>query len=305
MRNVISGIDKSGSYRFYLAITTDMVEEARQIHDTTPLASAGLGRVLTGAGLMGLGMKNESDKLTVIFKGDGPAEQILATATQDGRVKGYIANPSCDLPLNDRGKLDVGGSLGVGNLTVIKDLGLKEPYVGTIALVDGEIADDLTAYYYISEQQNTAISLGVKVDTDWTIKAAGGMFIQMLPGGDEKAVDALEEMLADLPPITTIVEETVENNKGKSEEGILQAMMDRIFGSMPETFKTEVLDYGELRWECDCSEPRLEKALMSIGKKDLAEIIEEDGEAELVCQFCLKKYHFDKEHLLRLLEEIQ
>ena len=305
MRNVISGIDKSGSYRFYLAITTDMVEEARQIHDTTPLASAGLGRVLTGAGLMGLGMKNESDKLTVIFKGDGPAEQILATATQDGRVKGYIANPSCDLPLNDRGKLDVGGSLGVGNLTVIKDLGLKEPYVGTIALVDGEIADDLTAYYYISEQQNTAISLGVKVDTDWTIKAAGGMFIQMLPGGDEKAVDALEEMLADLPPTTTIVEETVENNKGKSEEGILQAMMDRIFGSMPEAFKTEVLDYGELRWECDCSEPRLEKALMSIGKKDLAEIIEEDGEAELVCQFCLKKYHFDKEHLLRLLEEIQ
>ncbi len=305
MKNVITGIDKSGSYRVYLAITTDMVEEARKIHDTTPLASAGLGRVLTGAGLMGLDLKNESDKLTVLFKGDGPAEQILATATQGGKVKGYIANPACDLPLNDRGKLDVGGSLGIGNLTVIKDLGLKEPYVGTIALVDGEIADDLTAYYYISEQQNTAISLGVKVDTDWSIKAAGGMFIQMLPGGDEKAVDALEEMLADLPPITTIVEETVEGNKGKSEEGIMQAMMDRVFGSMPEEFRPVALSYRELRWQCDCSEPRLEQVLMSIGKKDLTEIIEEDGEAELVCQFCLKKYHFDKEHLTKILEAIQ
>ncbi len=304
MKNVITAIDRSGSYRVYLAITTDMVEEARKIHDTTPLASAGLGRVLTGAGLMGLDMKNPTDKLTVIFKGDGPAEQILATAGRNGRVKGYIANPACDLPLNERGKLDVGGSLGIGNLTVIKDLGLKEPYVGTIALVDGEIADDLTAYYYISEQQNTAISLGVKVDTDWSIKAAGGMFIQMLPGGEEGAVDALEKMLADLPPITTIVEETVEANKGKSEEGVLQAMLDRIFGDMPEEYSTKVLAYEEMKWECDCSDERIEKALMSIGKKDLTEIIEEDGQAELTCQFCLKKYHFTKEHLLKLLEEI-
>ena len=305
MKNVITAIDKSGSYRAFLAITTDMVEEARKIHDTTPLASAGLGRVLTGAGLMSLDMKNPTDKLTVLFKGDGPAEQILATATRGGKVKGYIANPSCDLPLNDRGKLDVGGSLGIGNLTVIKDLGLKEPYVGTIALVDGEIADDLTAYYYISEQQNTAISLGVKVDTDWSIKAAGGMFIQMLPEGDEKAVDALEEMLADLPPITTIVEETVDANVGKSDEGIMQAMLDRIFGGMPEDYKVQVLSYGEMEWHCDCSEERIEKALMSIGKKDLTEIIEEDGQAELTCQFCLKKYHFTKDHLLRLLEEIR
>ena len=304
MKNVITAIDKSGSYRVFLAITTDMVEEARKIHDTTPLASAGLGRVLTGAGLMSLDMKNPTDKLTVLFKGDGPAEQILATATRGGKVKGYIANPSCDLPLNDRGKLDVGGSLGIGNLTVIKDLGLKEPYVGTIALVDGEIADDLTAYYYISEQQNTAISLGVKVDTDWSIKAAGGMFIQMLPGGDEKAVDALEEMLADLPPITTIVEETVETNAGKSDEGIMQAMLDRIFGGMPEDYKVQVLSYGEMEWHCDCSEERIEKALMSIGKKDLTEIIEEDGQAELTCQFCLKKYHFDKPQLQAILDSI-
>ncbi len=154
MNNVITGIDRSGSYRVYLAVTTQMVEEARKIHDTTPLATAGLGRVLTGAGLMGIDMKNPQDKLTVIFKGDGPAKQILATAHQDGRVKGYIAEPECDLPLRPGGKLDVGGSLGIGDLTVIKDLGLKEPYVGTIALVSGEIAEDLTAYYYISEQSS-------------------------------------------------------------------------------------------------------------------------------------------------------
>lgn len=304
MSNVITAIDKSKSFRVFLTITTELVEEARKIHDTTPLASAGLGRVLTGAGLMGLDLKNPGDKLTVLFKGDGPAEQILATATQDGRVKGYIANPSCDLPLNDLGKLDVGGSLGIGALTVIKDLGLKEPYVGTIALVDGEIADDLTAYYYISEQQNTAISLGVKVDRDWSIKAAGGMFIQMLPGGEEGAVDALEDMLKDLPPITTIIEEETEKAAGKTTEGILNAMLERIFKDMPEEYSLEVLDQRDLIWQCDCSRDRLEKVLMTIGEKDLREIIEEDGKAELVCQFCLKKYNFTKEELESILEAI-
>ncbi|MBO5994896.1 MAG: Hsp33 family molecular chaperone HslO [Firmicutes bacterium] len=305
MSKVITAIDKSGSFRVYLTITTDLVEEARRIHDTTPLASAALGRVLTGAGLMGLDLKSEGDKLTVLFKGDGPIQQILATATGDGRVKGYAADPSCDLPLNDRGKLDVGGAIGIGDLTVIKDLGLKEPYVGTIALVDGEIADDLTAYYYISEQQNTAFSLGVKVDTDWTIKAAGGMFIQMLPDAEEGAVDALEKMIADLPPITSLVEEATENNLGKTQEGILEAMLHRIFDVLPEEYRMEILSFRDLNWKCDCSRERLEQVLMSIGRKDLTEIIEEDGEAELVCQFCLKKYHFNKEDLLKLLEGIK
>lgn len=305
MSKVITGIDKSGSFRVYLTISTDIVEEARKIHDTTPLASAGLGRVLTGAGLMGLMLKNDSDKLTVLFKGDGPAKQILATANANGDVKGYIANPDVDLPLNDKGKLDVGGSLGIGELTVIKDLGLREPYVGTIALVDGEIADDLTAYYYISEQQNTAISLGVKVDVDCTIKAAGGMIIQMLPNAHEEAVDALEAMLEKLPPITTLVEDAEEANKGKSEEGVLQYMLDGIFAEMPEEYKVDTLEFKSMRWYCDCSEERLEKILMTIGVKDLTEIIEEDGQAELVCQFCCKKYHFDKEHLERILEAVK
>ena len=305
MSKVITAIDKSGSFRVYLTITTDLVEEARKIHDTTPLASAALGRVLTGAGLMGLDLKSEGDKLTVLFKGDGPIQQILATATGDGRVKGYAADPSCELPLNDRGKLDVGGAIGIGDLTVIKDLGLKEPYVGTIALVDGEIADDLTAYYYISEQQNTAFSLGVKVDTDWSIKAAGGMFIQMLPDAEEGAVDALEKMIADLPPITSLVEEATDNNVGKTQEGILEAMLHRIFDVLPEEYQMEILSFRDLNWQCDCSRERLEQVLMSIGSKDLTEIIEEDGEAELVCQFCLKKYHFDKDDLLKLLEGIK
>lgn len=305
MSKVITGIDHSGSFRVYLTISTDIVEEARKIHDTTPLASAGLGRVLTGAGLMGLLLKNDSDKLTVLFKGDGPAKQILATATASGDVKGYIANPDVDLPLTKEGKLDVGGSLGIGELTVIKDLGLREPYVGTIALVDGEIADDLTAYYFISEQQNSAISLGVKVDVDYTIAAAGGMIIQMLPNAAEESIDALEAMLEKLPPITTLVEEAVSENHGKSDEGVLQAMMDRIFAQMPEEYQVETLEFKEMRWHCDCSEERLEKVLMTIGEKDLTDIIEEDGQAELVCQFCCKKYHFDKEHLERILEAVK
>ena len=305
MSIVYTGLDKSGSYRVYLAVTTDLVEEARRIHDTTPVATAGLGRVLTGAGIMGLMLKNESDKLTVIFKGDGPAKQILATSFADGRVKGYVANPYVDLPLNEVGKLDVGGSLGIGELTVIKDLGLREPYVGTIALVDGEIADDLTAYYYISEQQNTAISLGVKVDTDCSVMAAGGMIIQMLPDAEEGAVDALEEMLADLPPITTLVEEAAKAAEGRGEEEMLSCMMERIFGQMPEAYKVHGLEFRDLRWECDCSEERLEQVLMTIGEKDLTDIIEEDGQAELVCQFCCKKYHFDKEHLERILASVR
>ena len=307
MSKVITGIDQSGSFRVYLAVTTDLVEEARKIHNTTPLATAGLGRVLTGAGIMGLQLKNESDKLTVLFKGDGPARQILATATQGGDVKGYIANPDVELPLTEAGKLDVGGSLGVGELTVIKDLGLKEPYVGTIALVSGEIAEDLTAYYFISEQQNSAISLGVKIDTDYSVLAAGGMMVQMLPDAQAGAVDALEAMLTDLPPITTLVENAMDACGGReaSQEAMLQHMLKEIFGSMPEDYQVKMLEFRDLRWHCDCSEERLEKVLMTIGKKDLEEIIEEDGEAEMVCQFCCKKYHFDKAHLQRILASMQ
>ncbi|MFR4019194.1 MAG: Hsp33 family molecular chaperone HslO, partial [Clostridia bacterium] len=226
MSKALIAIDKSKSYRVYITITTDMVQQAADIHDTTPLASAGLGRVLTAAGLMGIMLKNDDEKLTVNFKGDGPAKQILATAYGDGSVKGYIANPYVDLPLKANGKLDVGGSLGTGELTVIKDLGLKEPYIGTIALASGEIADDLTAYFFISEQQNSSVALGVKVERDLSIGAAGGMVIQMLPDAEEGAIDALEAMIGKMEPLTTIISRVAESSAGMTEAGMVQKLLE-------------------------------------------------------------------------------
>lgn len=345
MNKALIAIDRSKSFRVYLTISTDLVQEAAKIHDTTPLASAGLGRVLTAAGLMGIMLKDDDNKLTLHFKGDGPARQILATAYGDGRVKGYISNPYVDLPLNDQGKLDVGGSLGVGDLTVIKDLGLKEPYTGTIALVDGEIADDLTAYFYISEQQNSSVALGVKVERDLSIGAAGGMIIQMLPDAQEGAVDALEKMIGAMPPLTTLISglsgssdpeidrpaeaasaddsgqpagetlqaddseqpagETLQadaENQAASER--LAALLQEVFKDVPEEYQPEILAEREIRWECDCSRERIESALLTIGRRDLTEIIEEDGEAELQCQFCCKKYHFNKDELVAILDRM-
>ena len=305
MSNALIGMDKSGSFRVYLTISTAMVEEARQIHDPTPLAIAGLGRVLTGAGLMGLQLKGEREKLTLHFKGDGPARQILATAWGDGRVKGYISNPEVSLPLTEAGKLNVGGSLGTGELTVIKDIGLKEPYVGKIAFVTGEIADDLTAYLYISEQQNSSVALGVKVGRDGRILASGGMIIQMMPDFKEEAVEALEKMLGDMKPLTTLIEEAMLAGPGKTEAGLLEDLLHKIFSSMPEEHQVDILGWRDIRWNCDCSYERLEQVLMTIGREDLREILEEDGEAELVCQFCTKKYHFDREKLTEILEELE
>ena len=304
MSKALIAIDKSGSYRVYITITTDMVQEAAKIHDTTPVASAGLGRVLTAAGLMGIMLKDPEDKLTVNFKGEGPAGQILATAYGDGRVKGYIANPYADLPLRDDGKLDVGGSLGIGELTVIKDLGLKEPYVGTIALVSGEIADDLTAYFFISEQQNSSVALGVKVERDLSVGAAGGMIIQMLPDAEEGSVDALESMIADMEPMTSIISRVYEQSAGKSEAGMVQALLDEIFRNMPDEYRPKPLEYRDIVWDCDCSRQRLEQVLMTIGKKELKQIIEEDGQAELQCHFCLKKYIFNRDELTAILENM-
>ena len=304
MNKAIIGMDKSGSFRVYLAITTSMVEQARQIHDTTPLATAALGRVLTAAGLMGLMMKNPKDKLTMQFKGDGPAKEVLATANGNGRVKGYISNPYVDLPLKSNGKLDVGNAIGIGHVTVIKDLGLKEPYVGRIELVNGEIAEDLTAYFFVSEQQSSSVALGVRVDTDLTVAGAGGMIIQMLPGADMASVDALEPLLDRMTPISTLVEEVTREGAGKTEEAIVEDLLNRIFAEMPEQFAVKAMETRDIGWECDCSTERLEKALMSIGVTDMKTILEEDGEAELTCQFCRTKYHFDKGHLERLLDEM-
>lgn len=301
MNKVLTAIDKSGSFRVYLTISTQLVQEALNIHNTTPVATAALGRVLTGAGMMGLMLKNERDKLTLIFKGDGPARQILATADGKGNVKGYIADPGVDLPLKENGKLDVGGAIGRGELTVVKDLGLKEPYVGTVSLVSGEIAEDLTSYYYISEQQNTAISLGVKIERDYSVGCAGGMIVQLLPDASEDSVAALEKIIGDMEPITTLIDKVEDSGADES----LRLLLKEIFGRIPEEFAIEELEIKNMDWNCDCSFERLEKILMTIGERDLKEIIEEDGEAELVCQFCLKKYKFDKAHLEKILASIR
>lgn len=304
MSKAMIAVDKSGSYRVYVTVTTDLVQEAVSIHDTTPVASAALGRVLTAAGLMGIMLKSDEDKLTVNFKGNGQARQILATAHGDGTVKGYIANPYVDLPLKENGKLDVGGALGEGELTVIKDLGLKEPYMGTIALASGEIADDLTAYFYISEQQNSSVALGVKVERDLSIGAAGGMIIQMLPGAEEAAVDALEEMIGKMEPLTTSISRVMEETPGLSQSGIVRRLMEEIFADMPEKYRLQALEEREIRWECDCSRERMARALATIGKEDMREIIEEDGKAELQCHFCLKKYDFSRQELTEILNHM-
>ena len=304
MSKAMIAVDKSGSYRVYVTVTTDLVQEAVSIHDTTPVASAALGRVLTAAGLMGIMLQSDEDKLTVNFKGNGQARQILATAHGDGTVKGYIANPYVDLPLKENGKLDVGGALGEGELTVIKDLGLKEPYMGTIALVSGEIADDLTAYFYISEQQNSSVALGVKVERDLSIGAAGGMIIQMLPGAEEAAVDALEEMIGKMEPLTTSISRVMEETPGLSQSGIVRRLMEEIFADMPEKYRLQALEEREIRWECDCSRERMARALATIGKEDMREIIEEDGKAELQCHFCLKKYDFSRQELTEILNHM-
>ena len=305
MSKALIAMDNSGSFRVCAAITTDLVQEAVRIHGTTPTASAGLGRVLTAAGMMGILMKEPDNKLTVSFKGDGPAKQYLATAYGDGTVKGYVANPYVDLPLSPEGKLDVGGSLGIGELSVIRDLGLKEPYMGTIALVNVEIAEDLTAYFFISEQQNTSVALGVKVERDLSIGAAGGMIIQMLPNAEEGAVDALEEMIGKMEPITTTISRIASESKGMTETALVHRMVNEIFAEMPEEYQVRILEDRDITWHCDCSRQRIEQALMAIGTKDLQEIIEEDGQAELQCQFCLKKYHFNKEERQAILEDIK
>ena len=298
MNKAVIGMDKSGSFRVYLAITTDLVEEARKVHGTTPVATAALGRVLTGTGLMGLMLKNEKYKLTVQFKGDGPAGEILATASGLGRVKGYISIPNIDLPLRKSdNKLDVGAAVGNGTLTVIKDQGLKEPYVGRINLVSGEIAEDLTAYFFLSEQQSTSVALGVKIDVDGTVLASGGMIIQVLPDALDEAIDALDALLQKMPPISSLVEELTENIGLKTEETVCKELLDKIFESLPEEYEVEAMEYRDIKWECDCSVARLEQVLLTLGEEELRNIAEEDKQAELTCQFCTKKYHFDKEHL--------
>lgn len=293
MKNALVAIDRSKSFRIYYADTTNLVKESSQIHGTTPVATAALGRVLTGAGLMAMDLKTKVNKLTLQFKGDGPGQEILASANSRGEVKGYISNPMIILPLKDNGKLDVSGALGEGTLTVIKDIGLNEPYSGKTEIVSGEIAEDLAYYFFMSEQTQTSVALGVKIDVDYSVMGAGGFIIQMLPNAKTEAVDALEKIIREMRPISDMI---AENRKPAD-------FLKTLFKGIDSEFSPVILEEREIIWKCDCSRERLEQAVMSIGEKDLTEIIEEDGEAELLCHFCRSSYHFNKSDLRNILEE--
>lgn len=280
-----------GAIRVFAAVTTDMVNRAHEIHKTYPVATAALGRLLTGAALMGAaGLKNDTDSLTLRIQGDGEIENIVAVTDCMSRVRGYISNPLVHRPLNSQGKLDVGGAIGKGTLSVIRDLGMKEPYAGQIPLVSGEIAEDLTYYFAKSEQIPTSIALGVLVDTDNTAIAAGGFMLQLMPDATEEMAQRLEDILKDVPPVTSMIRD------GMSAEDILFRVTDG-FSMVCENKSIEP------KYECKCSRERMERAIISLGKQEIRDIIDEQGEAELCCQFCDRKYTFTKDELESLLKQ--
>ncbi|MFA5576251.1 MAG: Hsp33 family molecular chaperone HslO [Tissierellaceae bacterium] len=288
---LIRAIDKDASIRIFVASSTNMVEKARRTHDTSATATAALGRSLTAAALMGAMMKNDNDRLTLKIAGGGPIGTILVVADNKGTIKGYADNPHADLPSREDGKLDVGGLVGVdGNITAIMDLGLRDPYIGQSTLVSGEIAEDLASYYAISEQQPSAVSLGVLVDRDISVRAAGGYIIQLLPNVDEEAIEKIEGSLKNIGPVSQLID------RGLGPEDI----MEKILGQ----FEMQILDKIQIEYQCDCSRERIERILISLGREELKSMIEEDGQGEVVCHFCNTKYHFDKEELEKLYSNI-
>ncbi len=278
--------------RVYAAVTTDLVNEAIKRHDCYPVAAAALGRTMTGALLMAANLKNK-EAITINIRGNGPLANITADAVPEGYVRGYVANPHVELPLNAQGKLDVGGGVGQGLVTVTRFTGLREPMRGSSEIVSGEIAEDLTNYLYVSEQTPSSIGLGVLVDTDYTAKAAGGFMIQPMPDADEEIITKLEENLKNLRPVTTMIVE------GKGPKEIIEEIMTG--------FQMEFLTTTELGFKCQCSKERLEDVLLNLNRDDMLSLIE-DGQAEVCCQFCGEKYNFTKaelEHLLKLADSVK
>ncbi|MGI6070514.1 MAG: Hsp33 family molecular chaperone HslO [Blautia sp.] len=269
--------------RAFAATTRELVEFARNAHNTSPVATAALGRLLTGGAMMGVMMKGEKDILTLQIKGDGPLHGITVTADSKGNVKGYVDQPDVRIPANDRGKLDVAGAVGAGILNVIKDMGLKEPYVGQTALQTGEIADDLTYYFATSEQVPSSVGLGVLMNRDNTVRQAGGFILQLMPFAEEKVIQALEERIAELTSVTAMLEE------GLTPEGILEKLLGGLGLEINDTISTQ--------FACNCSKERVEKALISIGRKDIQEMIRDGKDVELNCHFCNTNYTFTVEDL--------
>lgn len=285
---IIRATAADAGIRAFAATTKELVEKARQIHDTSPVITAALGRLLTGGVMMGTMLKGEDDLLTLQVSGDGPVRGMTVTAGSNGTVKGYAVEPQVMLPKNAAGKLDVGGAVGRGTLRVIKDMGLKEPYVGQTALQTGEIADDLTYYFAASEQVPSSVGLGVLMEKNNTVKQAGGFIIQLMPFVGEEVIGALEKNLAAFSTVTTVLDE------GKTPEEMLQQLLAGL--------DLVITEKVPCRYECSCSRERMERAIISIGKKDIEEMIN-DGEAiEVNCQFCGNSYHFSVEELKEMLK---
>lgn len=287
MSYIVRAMTRDGSARAVVIDSKSIVERARELHGTSPTATAALGRTLTAASVMGSLMGNADDLLTLRFKGDGNGGTIVATSDYLGNVRGFIQNPNVDLPLKANGKLDVAGCVGSGQLYVLRDVGEHEPYVGISNIVSGEIAEDIAAYYANSEQVPTLCALGVLVGVDYSVETAGGVLIQLLPNADEGIIDILEKNAAELPPLTSML-------KTMSPEEVLAEFLKGI--------EFDIFDKMDCEYVCTCSRERTARALMSLKKSDLEEMIA-DGGAELSCQFCDKKYKFSASDLRGMIKE--
>lgn len=286
---IIRAIAANDQIRAFAAVTTETVEEARKDHNTSPVATAALGRLLTAGAMMGTMMKGDKDILTLQIKAGGPLEGITVTADSKGRVKGYVGNPNVCIPANSKGKLDVAGAVGVGFMNVIKDMGLKEPYVGQVALQTSEIAEDLTYYFATSEQVPSAVGLGVLMNKDNTVRQAGGFIVQLMPFAEESTIAKLEENVQKITSVTSLLEE------GHTPESLLEKVLDGFDMEINEKIPTE--------FYCNCSRDRVEKALISIGRKELNEMIQEGKPIEMNCHFCNHNYEFTVEELKEILRK--
>lgn len=284
---MIRAVAANSQIRAFAAVTTDVVETARKDHNTSPVATAALGRLLTGGVMMGAMMKGEKDILTLQVHAGGPLQGITVTADSKGNVKGYVGNPNVCIPANSKGKLDVAGAVGVGFMNIIKDMGLKEPYVGQVALQTSEIAEDLTYYFATSEQVPSAVGLGVLMNKDNTVRQAGGFIVQLMPFAEEEVVAKLEENIQKINSVTDLLEE------GHTPESLLEKVL--------EGFDIEINDRMDTKFYCNCSKERVEKALISIGRKELNELIQEGKEVEMNCHFCNTNYVFSVEELKEIL----
>ena len=289
MDYIVRATAADSQIRAFAVTTKEMVETARSYHNTSPVATAALGRLMTAGSMMGAMMKGEKDLLTLKIQGSGPIGAITVTADSKANVKGYVNNPEVVIHANEKGKLDVGGAIGIGVLTVIKDLGMKEPYVGQCELKTGEIGDDLTYYFATSEQVPSSVGLGVLMEKNNTVRQAGGFIIQLMPFTSDEVIDKLEAKLASVTSVTSMLD------AGMTPEQILEELLGE--------FGLEINEKIPTQYHCNCSRERIEKALISIGRKDLQEMINDGETIEVGCQFCNKKYQVTVDELKELLKK--